>query len=290
MKNPILKKGIATAAGLATVIALSAAAAPALAKGNHNSNSGSHSSSHSNSASASHSSKPLKGKAQTVAQAFTVTNVPAIYSAAAELRKVVDFKVVVLPADATVAPAVAPSVSKEGRSRAVKNLFDPSHQSMAAVLADSTLSGNIVLKAARTAGVTNLAIYPIVRADAKTGLAAQTGTPVFVIRTTAADGTVSLSGLSGPVTIDLGLNTGTILAPQVATVVVPDDGKSYALDIINADGKIVRVIAITGVGSVAVTLPRLKPGAYTVDLVVKSASGSFTIGTDGALTTPLTLG
>lgn len=290
MKNPILKKGLATAAGLATVIALSAASAPALARGNHDSNSGPHSSNHSLGVSSHPLIKPLKGKAQTVTQAFTVTNVPAIYTSAAELRKVVDFKVVVLPADATEAPAVAPRVSKEGRDRAVKNLFDPSRQVMDAVLTDATLSGNITLKAARTAGVTNLGIYPIVRADKKTGLAAQAGTPVFVIRTTAADGTVSLSGLSGPVTIDLGLNTGTILAPQVATVNVPDDGKSYALDIINEDGKIVRVIAITGVGSVAVNLPRLKPGSYTVDLVVKSASSSFTIGTDGALTTPLLLG
>ncbi len=298
MKNSVFTKAAAVTAGLATVLTLTAGA-PAFAKPKIQSNGASHS--HAQHVAkpksaikpkADHPAKPVASSVATATQAFTVTNVPASFTSADELGRVVGFKVVVLPADATVAPAVLPAEpgKGDGRGKPIKNLVDPSDTNAPAVLATGTLSGNLYIKAGRVAGVTNLGIYPMVRADEKTGLAAQSGTPVFVVRTTAVDGSVTLSGQSGPVTLDLGLNTGTILAPQTATVVVPSDGKTYQLEITNADGKLVRIVAVTGVGTVTVNLPRLKPGSYSIALVAQTATGTFTIGDNGALGGPLNLG
>lgn len=76
-------------------------------------------------------------------------------------------------------------------------------------LTGNTLTGTIQIPAERAAGVQNWAIYISVAADSTTGLAAQTGTPVFVVATTDASGNVTLSQASGPVAIDLSKNTGT---------------------------------------------------------------------------------
>ena len=285
MKRSIFTKAAAVTAGLATVLTLTAGV-PALAK------------SKGESKGASHSNSQQHGSVATAAQAFTATNVPAIYGSAKELHEVVIFKVVALPADATVAPAVLPAEPVKGKAKGhgkpkgepMRNLARPSEANPPATLSNGTLSGNLYIKAGREAGVTNFGIYPMVRADKKTGLAAQSGTPVFVARTTAADGSVTLSGQSGALTLDLGLNTGTIRVPQTATVVVPDDGQAHSLKITNAQGKLVKNVAVTGVGTLTVNLPRLKPGSYSIALVAQTATGTFTIGEDGALGGPLNLG
>lgn len=282
MNKKLIAKSVAVTAGLATVISL-AAVSPSLAKGGHGRGGDSHSNSQQFSAND-------NSNVNTAALNFTVTNVPAIYSDAAQLGKVVLFKIVPLAADATEAPATPPALTGEGNKRKGKarNLAS-FHSENAPVLANGTLSGSILIKAAAAAGVSNFAIYPIVRADASTGLAAQTGTPVFVVRTTSADLTVTLTQ-SVPLTIDLAQNTGTIKAAQTATVTVPDDGKTYQLEISNSDGKRIKIVAVTGVGTVTVNLPRLKPGSYALDLVAKTASTGFTINDDGTLGGAINIG
>ncbi len=297
MKRSVFTKAAAVTAGLATVLTLTAGV-PALAKSKGESKDASHSNSQQHVAKpkaaskpkADHPAHPVAASIATATQAFTVTNVPAIFTSAEELGRVVNFKVVSLPEEATAAPAVLPAEPRKGEAKGMKGLVDPSDKNEPAVLATGTLSGNLYIKAGREAGVTNLGIYPMARADAKTGLAAQSGTPVFVVRTTAADGSVTLSGQSGALTLDLGLNTGTIRVPQTATVIVPDDGQVHSLSITNAQGKLVKNVAVTGVGTLTVNLPRLKPGNYSIALVGTAATTTFTIGENGALGGPLNLG
>ena len=78
---------------------------------------------------------------------------------------------------------------------------------------------------------------------------------------------------------------------QVVTVTVPDDGKTYKLVVTevkpvdlntNASTKPERpahtfVVAVTGTGSVDVTIPGLRPGSYTVDLVAVSSTQTITV-------------
>lgn len=78
---------------------------------------------------------------------------------------------------------------------------------------------------------------------------------------------------------------------QVVTVTVPDDGKTYKLVVTevkpvdlntNASTKPERpahtfVVAVTGTGSVDVTVPGLRPGSYTVDLVAVSSTQTITV-------------
>ena len=138
---------------------------------------------------------------------FTVTNVPVNYADAQTLAHKLVFKVVKLAADATEAPATAPvdtSKKDEGHSNAIEN-------DATFVLANSTLTGELRIRADKVAGVSNYAIYPMIAADSVTGLASQAGTPVFVSVTTAADLTASVTVQSGPVTLDLALNTGTLV-------------------------------------------------------------------------------
>jgi hypothetical protein len=138
----------------------------------------------------------------------------------------------------------------------------------------------------------------------RSGLAAQTGAPVFVIATTSVDGTVSLSGQSGNLTIDLTQNTGSIKSPQTVTVNVPNDGKLYALQVIrtsvldregnthaDAAPQVVATIGISDSGTQTVTLPELKPGSYTFNLVALQAQViDVNVGSDGVLTNPLVIG
>lgn len=85
----------------------------------------------------------------------------------------------------------------------------PFGQASTFTLTGNTLTGSIQIPAARAAGVQNWAVYISVAADSSTGLAAQSGTPVFVVATTDASGNVTLGSTSGSVTIDLSKNTGT---------------------------------------------------------------------------------
>ena len=235
---------------------------------------------------------------------FTVTSVPAIISNASQIASKIVFKVIPLPADATEAPATPPALTREQKK------FDGkfglgSANSNALTLADATLSGAIKIRGLKSgAGVQNFAVYPYLAADNRSGLEAQTGTPVFLIATTASDGTVTLSGQSGDLTLDLSLNTGTIKTQPTATVIVPDDGKLYALQIIrnshldksgatevDANSPVVATIGLTGVGEVEVALPDLKAGTYTFNLIeVAAQSIDITIGIDGQLAAPVIVG
>jgi hypothetical protein len=94
-----------------------------------------------------------------------------------------------------------------------------------------------------------------------------------------------------------GKNKGTKVAPvaQEITVTVPDDGGTYKLVITELapvavsgapaptppagkpDREHTRVVAVTGTGSVTVSVPGLHPGSYTVDLVKVSSSQDLTV-------------
>lgn len=87
--------------------------------------------------------------------------------------------------------------------------FGPFGQASTFTLSGTTLTGQIQIPAAPVAGTQNFAVYISIAADGTTGLAAQSGTPVFVVATTDASGNVTLSKASGLVTIDLSKNTGT---------------------------------------------------------------------------------
>ena len=319
MNQSFAKKASIATLGVVTVLSLSVASAPAFAKGHGNGNGRGNS----NSA----SSQPLvqqvrhgghslkvgssveqgnehKAPVQTADLAFTVTSVPAVVTDPAQLAGKIIFKVIPLPADATSAPATPPTLSKE------QNRFDGkfklgSGNTNPLTLSGGTISGNIKIRGLKSgAGIQNLAVYPFLAADNRSGLAAQSGTAVFVVATTAADGSVTLSGQSGDLNLDLSLNTGTIKTAQTATVNVPDDGKTYALQIIRTagldhdgnlvadpNGKLVATVALTGVGSLTVSLPSLRPGTYSFNLVqVAAQTTGVSIGTDGSLTAPLTIG
>lgn len=282
MSKSIAFKTTAVTLGLATVITLGAVS-PSLAKGGDNRGSASISA---NDDSALRSA-PL---------AFSVTNVPAIYTDAKSVGKQLVFKVVELAADATTAPATPPVTANSGKGKGKEkgkgDGIKINDDNATLVLTGNTLTGQLNIRALKTAGFKNYGVYPMVAADSRTGLAAQTGTPVFVTATTAADGTVSLSNQSGAVSIDLALNTGTILAPQTVTVNVPADGKAYQLMITQTsdDDSHSWIVPITGTGAVTVNLPLLKSGSYGVNLIQVTASNSFTIGVDGVLTAPITIG
>ena len=241
---------------------------------------------------------------QTADLGFTVTGVPAIITEPGQLAGKLVFKVIPLPADATSAPATPPALSRE------QNKFDGKFKlglgnSNPLTLNGTTLSGAIKIRGLKSgAGIQNLAVYPFLAADNRSGLAAQAGAPVFVIATTAVDGSVSLSGQSGDLTLDLTLNTGTIKTAQTATVNVPDDGKTYVVQVIRtsvldehgnqvADVRtpVVATIALSGTGALTVNLPDLKPGTYCFNLVqVASQTTGVSVGADGSLTAPLTIG
>ncbi len=282
MSKSIAFKTTAVTLGLATIITLGAVS-PSLAKGGDNRGSASISA---NDDSALRSA-PL---------AFSVTNVPANYTDAKSVGKQLVFKVVELAADATTAPATPPVTANSGKGKGKEkgkgDGIKINDDNATLVLTGNTLTGQLNIRALKTAGFKNYGVYPMVAADSRTGLAAQTGTPVFVTATTAADGTVSLSNQSGAVSIDLALNTGTILAPQTVTVNVPADGKAYQLMITQTsdDDSHSWIVPITGTGAVTVNLPLLKSGSYGVNLIQVTASNSFTIGVDGVLTAPSTIG
>ena len=88
---------------------------------------------------------------------------------------------------------------------------------------------------------------------------------------------------------------------QVVTVNVPDDGKTYKLvvtevkpvDLNTTDTKPARpahtfVVAVTGTGSVDVTVPGLRPGSYTVDLVAVSSTQTITVVAPAVTPAPVT--
>ena len=88
---------------------------------------------------------------------------------------------------------------------------------------------------------------------------------------------------------------------QVVTVNVPDDGKTYKLvvtevkpvDLNTTDTKPARpahtfVVAVTGTGSVDVTVPGLHPGSYTVDLVAVSSTQTITVVAPAVTPAPVT--
>jgi|GEM_PF-1283004 len=311
MNTSFAKKAAATTLGVVTVLSLSVATTPAFAKGNDKS-----SKSHSLVQEVRKGGKALKlGVAveqgnehgisvKTADLAFTVTGVPAIITNPSQIASKIVFKVIPLPADATTAPATPPALTNE------QNKFDGkfklgSGNSNALTQVGTTISGSIKIRGLKSgAGVQNLAVYPYLAADNRSGLAAQTGTPVFVIATTAADGSVTLSGQSGDLTLDLSLNTGTIKVAQAVTVNVPNDGKLYVLQvvrtaytdehgntIIDPAGPVVATLAVTGSGVVSVNLPDLRPGSYTFNLVQVAAQASaVTVGADGTLSAPVTIG
>jgi len=236
--------------------------------------------------------------------AFTVTGVPAIITNPAQIASKLVFKVIPLAADATSAPATPPTLTNE------QNKFDGkfrlgSGNSNVLTMVGNTISGSIKIRGLKSgAGVQNLAVYPFLAADNRSGLAAQAGTPVFVIATTATDGTVSLSGQSGDLTLDLTQNTGTIKTAQTITVNVPNDGKIYVVQvvrtawvdehgntIVDPAGPVVATLSLSGSGLVTTNLPDLKPGSYTFNLVQVAAQASaVTVGADGTLTAPVTIG
>ena len=104
--------------------------------------------------------------------------------------------------------------------------------------------------------------------------------------------------------MESGKKKGTKVAPvsQDITVTVPDDGGVYKLVITEAAPVAVsgtpavtppegkgprdhnRVVAVTGTGSVTVTVPGLHPGDYTVELVKVSSSQGLTVAAPAAAT------
>ena len=95
--------------------------------------------------------------------------------------------------------------------------------------------------------------------------------------------------------------------PQTVTVNVPNDGKTYMLVVTEAapanaptttNGKTLpafgahsEAIAITGTGAQTVTVPPVHPGSFTLKLVAVTGSAvTGTIGIDGKLTAPITVG
>jgi hypothetical protein len=311
MNTSIAKKAAAATLGVVTVLSLSVASTPAFAKGNEKS-----SKSQSLVQEVRKGGKALKlgapveqgndhsASVKTADLAFTITNVPSAITNPRQIANKVVFKVVPLAADATSAPATPPTLTGE------QNKFDGkfklgSGNSNALTQVGTTISGAIKIRGLKSgAGVQNLAVYPFLAADTRTGLAAQTATGVFVIASTAADGTVTLSGQSADLTLDLGLNTGTLKAAQTVTVNVPNDSKLYVLQvvrtaftdehgntIIDPAGPVVATITVNGTGAVSVNLPDLKPGSYTFNLVQVAAQASaVTVGADGTLSAPVTIG
>jgi hypothetical protein len=312
MSNQLFKKAAIATVGVVTVVTLSLAttSAPALAI------SRSSKSSQALVKNLRHGGKLLKlgiaveqgnehaAKVKSADSSFTVTSVPQIISNAGQLASKLVFKVIPLAADATSAPATPPALTPAQNKIDGKFKVSSSNQ-QALTLSNATLSGAIKIRGLKSgAGVQNLAVYPFLAADVRTGLAAQTGTPVFVVATTAADGTVTLSGQSGDLTLDLSQNTGTIKSAQTVTVNVPDDGKLYALQVIRTsvldrDGhshpdaapQVVASIGLSASGTQTVTLPELKPGSYTFNLVTLAAQVvDVTVGNDGNLSSPLVIG
>lgn len=104
--------------------------------------------------------------------------------------------------------------------------------------------------------------------------------------------------------MESGKKKGTKVAPvsQDITVTVPDDGGVYKLVItevapVATSGTPAptppagkgprehnRVVAVTGTGSVTVTVPGLHPGDYNVDLVKVSSSQALTVAKPAAAT------
>lgn len=304
MKKSVLFSTTAVTVGLATVLTMGAIS-PASAKG-EGSGKGSDSS-FSATATTGTAKVEDSGSSSKLSAAvdFSVTGVPANYTSVQDLASQLVFKIVALPADATTAPATAPASTGKSSGKGKsdnkgsgkdlsKNLFK---ENTTLALSAGTLTGKLQLRASKTAGVANYGVYPMIAADARTGLAAQSGTPVFVVVTTAADGTVSFTQ-SAPITVDLAANTGTLKTPQTAVVNVPADGKSYVLEITATESgddnpgqpHVVAKVPVAGTGAVTLTLPLLKSGTYSFNLVAVAATGGFTLGTDGALTAPLTVG
>ncbi|MEO0024735.1 MAG: hypothetical protein RL196_1176 [Actinomycetota bacterium] len=313
MNYSLSKKAAAATLGVVTVISFGIASTPALAKG-QGSNGGN--SSHSLVQQVHKSGKALRlGVAveqgnehgisvKTASLPFTVTNLPAIISNPSQLASKLVFKVIPLPADATEAPATPPALSREQKKFDGKFGFSADNQSTLTIV-DSTLSGAIKIRGLKSgAGVQNFAVYAYLAADNRSGLEAQASTPVFVTATTASDGTVTLSGQSGELTLDLSLNTGTIKTQPTATVIVPDDGKLYALQIIrnshldkfgatvvDSENPVVATVGLTGVGELQVALPDLKAGSYTFNLIeVAAQTIDINVGIDGQPAAPVIVG
>lgn len=105
--------------------------------------------------------------------------------------------------------------------------------------------------------------------------------------------------------LESGKNKGTKAAPvsQDITVTVPDDGGTYKLVVTEVAPAPIsgvpapttpagkpprehtRVIAVTGTGSVTVTVPGLHPGDYTVELVKVSSTQALTVAAPAAAAT-----
>ncbi len=315
MTNSLAKKASIATIGVVTVLSLSMASVPAFAKGQGNGN-GSSASSQSLVKQIRHGGHALKigtssvqgnevkASVRTADLAFTVTGVPAIITDPSQIAGKIIFKVIPLPADATSAPATPPALTPQ------QNKFDGKFKLGSAntnplTLSDSTLSGAIKIRGLKGgAGIQNLAVYPFLAADRRSGLAAQAGTAVFVVATTAADGSVTLSAQSTELTLDLSLNTGTIRSAQTATVNVPDDGKAYALQIVRTavldrqgnlvdetNPPVVATLGLSGTGALTVTLPDLRPGSYTFNLVQLTAQNTgVAVDADGSLTSALVIG
>ncbi|MEN9707405.1 MAG: hypothetical protein RIS31_971, partial [Actinomycetota bacterium] len=92
---------------------------------------------------------------------------------------------------------------------------------------------------------------------------------------------------------------------QDITVTVPDDGATYKLVVTETApaaatnnttnnaapkgfGKRTIVVAVTGTGSVKVTVPGLHPGTYTADLVKVSSTQEVTVAAPAAAATTAT--
>ena len=94
---------------------------------------------------------------------------------------------------AGTAPAGAPAFGGHGHGMQISNL----------TLTNGVLTGTIQIPGDEVANVQNWGIYLSIAADSTNGIAAQTGTPVMVTVTTAADLSASVTATTGDIVLNL---------------------------------------------------------------------------------------
>jgi hypothetical protein len=306
MKN--IKRKAFAAVGVAAAVSL-AIATPSLALNNAKNGKAAN-------AASSNSASKVSGSVATVAA--TVTAVPSTITDAHQAGHGGEFKVYLLDAAATNAPATAPTTG--AKLMHVK----------ADTLTGGTATGNIMLRGGAASTTTKYAVYP-----------AAGGTGVLVTVTVDAAGVATASS-SAPLTVAYATPTAPVAgegkgkgrgphgdgrgergerggrggesrggfdgqrpgqaAPISATVNVPADGKTYTIRITETvdDGVAVTNpvarpgLPVTGTGAQKVNLRLGATDSYKIELVAAdgtvAGTVTVTVAADGTVATPIVLG